>query len=221
MCGVKMSFDYIALRKTKRTVKYKLRKRTEKVLEMINRYKVHEPLSILDVGAADGAMLRQLKNNLNTDICLGIEPSVEYINSRSNDSPQIIQAIGEKLPFKSNSFDVVVAASVFDHMGEPAAFLRECRRILKKEGIVIVTLISPFYDALAVKLKIKEDDHVFHFSEGELARTIRKENFDVVSISRFALPFFGIFFERFFDNMFRAIGMKWLMFYIIAVGRNK
>lgn len=216
-----MGFDYISYRKTKRSGIYKLRKRTEKILEMVTVFKNQGALSILDVGAADGSMLNSFRDNLDTRICLGIEPSFEFIKSKSAAGCPILQAEGGKLPFRNNTFDVITAASVIDHLREPLVFLTECRRVLKKGGIIVISLVSPLYDNLAVKFLIKENDHLFRFTGQRLKEILQKENFDVLKISRFALPFFGIFLERFIERMLELIGMGWLMFYIIAVGRRK
>ena len=215
-----MSFDYISYRKTKRNGKYKLFKRTAKMLEMIRKYKAKDSLCILDVGAADGFMLNTFKNQLSVKVCLGIEPSLDYIKSNSVKGIQIIQAIGEELPFRSNIFDVVTAASVIDHMGDSNLFLRECDRVLKDGGILAITLASPFYDALAVRFRIKEDDHRSHFTEGRLRAALEEEGFLVNEISRFALPFFGVAFEKYIEIILNLVGLRRAMFYIVAIGQK-
>jgi ubiquinone/menaquinone biosynthesis C-methylase UbiE len=216
-----MGFDYISYRKTKRSGKYKLFKRTAKMLEMIRKYKAGDSLCILDVGAADGFMLNTFKNQLSVKVCVGIEPSLDYIKSNSAKGIQIIQAIGEKLPFRSNIFDVVTAASVVDHMDDFNLFLRECDRVLRDGGILAITLASPFYDGLAVKFRVKEDDHKFHFTERKLREALEKEGFLVNEISRFALPFFGIAFEKYIERILNSVGLRWAMFYIAAVSQTR
>lgn len=212
--------DYLYYRKTKRTVKYKLRRRTAMILEMARKYKNQPGLSILDVGTADGYMLPVLKDALKAGICLGIEPSSDLIGAKIS-GYQFIQAVGEHLPFKGGSFDVITAASLVDHLKEPEVFLKECRRVLRKKGIVIITLVAPLYDKLAVLLKIKDDDHFHHFSEKTIASFIKDEGFEVLQASRFALPFFGLIFERFIERFLNFIRSYWPMFYIIAVGKKE
>lgn len=218
---MKIGFDYISYRKKTRSGRYKLLRRTDKMIEMIRLFKREEPLAILDVGAADGFMLNSFNACLSTKICLGIEPSWEFISSKAGSGCQIIQAVGEKMPFKNSIFDIITAASVLDHMLQPNLFLRECRRVLKKGGIVIVSLVSPLFDRLAVKLKVKEDDHGFHFSDRQLSDMLKQEEFDVLKASRFALPFFGIPGEKVLERTFNRVGLKWPMFYILTVGRAK
>jgi ubiquinone/menaquinone biosynthesis C-methylase UbiE len=49
----------------------------------------------------------------------------------------------QTLPFEGRSFDAVVAASVLEYVAEPAAVLRECRRVLRPGGIVLCTVPDP------------------------------------------------------------------------------
>jgi SAM-dependent methyltransferase len=45
-----------------------------------------------------------------------------------------------RLPFGSDAFDAVVAASVLEYVYDPAAVLRECRRVLRPGGVVLCTV---------------------------------------------------------------------------------
>lgn len=191
------------------------------VLEAIKAFKHQDYLSVLDVGAADGYMLGELKESLNASLCLGIEPSLEAIKSNVDSGCLIIQAFGEGIPFKDNAFDVIIAASVLDHLKDYKKFLRECQRVLKSNGMIVITLVSPFYDKVAVRFKVKEDDHVHHFTENRLAALLKEEDFDILKISRFGLPFFGDFPNTFIEKTLNFIGMGKLMFYIIAVASVK
>jgi SAM-dependent methyltransferase len=44
------------------------------------------------------------------------------------------------LPFAPETFDAVVAASVLEYVDEPAAVLRECRRVLRPGGTLLCTV---------------------------------------------------------------------------------
>jgi 2-polyprenyl-3-methyl-5-hydroxy-6-metoxy-1,4-benzoquinol methylase len=43
------------------------------------------------------------------------------------------------LPFDSNSFDVITALQFIEHIHERKEFLKECLRVLKPEGVLLVT----------------------------------------------------------------------------------
>ncbi|RLF81514.1 hypothetical protein DRN32_00735 [Thermococci archaeon] len=50
----------------------------------------------------------------------------------------------ECLPYADESFDIVIAEDVFEHVSDPDAGLQECKRVLRAEGILIV-IIDPLY----------------------------------------------------------------------------
>jgi SAM-dependent methyltransferase len=49
------------------------------------------------------------------------------------------------LPFSPETFDAVVAASVLEYVGDPAAVLRECCRVLRPGGVVLCTVPNPHH----------------------------------------------------------------------------
>jgi SAM-dependent methyltransferase len=51
-----------------------------------------------------------------------------------------------RIPAADHSFDVVVSWSAFEHIADPAAVLREIRRVLTHHGVLFIQL-WPFFDA--------------------------------------------------------------------------
>ncbi len=55
---------------------------------------------------------------------------------------------GTRLPFPADYFDSILLDSVIEHVHDPQALLQECRRVLKRGGIVFV-VFPPFYGPLS------------------------------------------------------------------------
>tara|TARA_B110000259_G_C13899222_1_gene356175 strand:- start:33 stop:743 length:711 start_codon:yes stop_codon:yes gene_type:complete len=50
---------------------------------------------------------------------------------------------GNNFPFQNETFDSAICSEVLEHVFEPKIFLKEVHRILKKDGLIILTL--PFF----------------------------------------------------------------------------
>jgi 2-polyprenyl-3-methyl-5-hydroxy-6-metoxy-1,4-benzoquinol methylase len=97
-----------------------------------------EGRSILDLGCYNGrigSLLRAAGNKV-----FGMDLS-EYALKTAHEKGLIpLKAdASEVLPFKDNTFDVVVAAEIIEHVFNIENFLIEIRRILKKEGSLVLS----------------------------------------------------------------------------------
>ncbi|MCX7716054.1 MAG: class I SAM-dependent methyltransferase, partial [Endomicrobia bacterium] len=147
------------------------------------------PISLLDIGAADGKMLSILNSKLSVKKAVGIEPSVELSSANKDTSIIIINGIGEELPFDENEFDVVVLASVIEHVKDVKKTLAEVYRVVKEEGIVIITAVNPFIDKLVTFLGFKSNDHLRTYSLSQLKQIFVENGFVIMDAKRFG-PFF-------------------------------
>jgi SAM-dependent methyltransferase len=74
---------------------------------------------------------------------VGIDPlAVSYRNlfPRWQNSAQTIAAAGEQLPFRDQTFDVVLCDNVVDHAESPVQIVAELARILKSGGLLYFTV---------------------------------------------------------------------------------
>ena len=53
--------------------------------------------------------------------------------------PDVKHDLNDGMPFPENDFDTIIAGEVIEHLLEPYRFLIECFRILKPEGVLILT----------------------------------------------------------------------------------
>ena len=95
---------------------------------------------LLDIGGASGLFLSYLSTN--------IEPTVldiSYkmcIEAKRNKISKIVCADAENLPFESNSFDSVVSLEMIYYLENPMSFIIEVERILKSNGIFVVSFYN-------------------------------------------------------------------------------
>lgn len=93
---------------------------------------------------------------------------------------------GIKLPFKSQVFDTVLILGSLNYMADKAGAIKEIHRVLKKEGLVLITMINPVFCYLRHKLTWwdKEQNVVQKGQEGlwadQIKQLLRYAQFDKI-----------------------------------------
>ena len=90
----------------------------------------------LEVGVGSG----RFASLLDTEI--GIDPSKIMLNLAKKRGIQVIQGVGENLPFKDNIFDFILIVVALCFVEEPEYVLKEACRVLKRGGRLIVGEIN-------------------------------------------------------------------------------
>ncbi|MDH4129126.1 MAG: class I SAM-dependent methyltransferase [Spirochaetota bacterium] len=124
---------------------------------------------ICDVGCGfDGTFLKSISHKISMGI--GIDKKV---NPYSDYKIRLIQEkMDTKLNVQSQMFDCITLLAVLEHLDYPSSILEECHRILKPNGVLILTtptpLSKPLLEFLAFKLKIVSreeiEDHKYYFT---------------------------------------------------------
>src|SRR6266487_4941377 len=89
---------------------------------------------ILDVGCGEGKIW-QLFPNLHVT---GLDFSADNLKMAKQYLKPVL-GTAEKLPFKDNSFDLVVATEILEHVMHPDKVLEEANRVLKSGGHAIIS----------------------------------------------------------------------------------
>ncbi|MCL5019069.1 MAG: class I SAM-dependent methyltransferase [Patescibacteria group bacterium] len=102
--------------------------------------------SILDVGCGEGFTLNRLKENGIGKKLEGIEYKKEAIELGKKTYPDIKITEGSiyNLPYKDNSFDLVLCTEVLEHLDDPSKALEELIRVSKKY-LVLSVPNEPFF----------------------------------------------------------------------------
>ena len=136
---------------------------------------------ILDIGAANGSFLSVAKKR-GWDVA-GVEPNVwlcQWAKKHYQLDIKPTTIFEQKYP--DNSFNVVTLWDVLEHVPDPTLVLKECNRILKKEGILIInypdigTWISKLLQRKWVFLL---SVHLYYFTSTTIRNILNKTGFSV------------------------------------------
>ncbi len=105
--------------------------------------------NILDLGCGTGLLLdflREKKIKYKRIVC--IDPSekmLELAVYKSGNDPRVIfiQGYAEDLPFDNEVFDTIYMFTVWDNIINKEKAFQELRRVLRRKGIAIISVIDP------------------------------------------------------------------------------
>ena len=114
-----------------------------------------------------------------------------------------VEGYGEQMPYQDGRYDLVMIAAALDHCADPARVMRECRRVLKSGGRLIIiqgfdpehgeapregtdlysrlkrVLSDPrrLYRAIKQRIFHRGEPHIHHFTRESLNRLISEGGF--------------------------------------------
>ena len=130
--------------------------------------------SILDVGCGKGWVAKEYLTQGKTVISLDVSITNPAILNKLYPSQKhfAVTADSFHLPFSDDSFDCVIASEIIEHVFDPAGFVKELFRVVKKGGNLIIT--TPYKEKLIYYLcihcnqKTPANAHIHSFDENKL-----------------------------------------------------
>ena len=159
------------------------------IIKFINKYSNGCQGKLVDIGCGSKPYIKYFTH---IDEYIG----VDFIGNEAD-----IVANAKSLPIESNSVDVVLCNQVIEHDAEPVKIIAEIRRILKKDGVLILS--APQMGRLH-----GEPNDYYRFTKWGLKYLIEKNDMKVEVID----PHGGIF---------RAIGSHLNFFIVEYFGKNR
>ena len=89
----------------------------------------------LEVGVGTGRFAQALK------VKTGIDPSDKMSAVARKRGIKVFEGCGEDIPFENGSFDGVLLLCTLSFLNDPHKFFSESRRVVKKDGLVVVGFI--------------------------------------------------------------------------------
>jgi len=140
---------------------------------------------ILDVGCGTGANLEMLRQFGTAE---GVDVSAEALNfCRRRGLNDVREGEAEHLPYESESFDLVTALDVVEHLDDDVAGLKEMRRVLRPAGYALL-----FVPAFMFLWGVQDDisHHRRRYTRGGLEQVVRAAGLKVERITYANLTFF-------------------------------
>lgn len=146
--------------------------------------KVQSP-KILDVGCGTGANLEMLQNFGEAE---GVDVSNDALEFCRAKGLKAHKGLAEKLPFADESFDLVTALDVVEHLDDDVAGLQEMRRVLKKGGRALI-----FVPAFMWLWGVQDDisNHRIRYTKRQIVERLEKAGFEIERATYANITFFA------------------------------
>jgi SAM-dependent methyltransferase len=140
---------------------------------------------LLEVGCAAGFFLDEARRD--GFECLGVElASGMAAYGREKLGLSVIEGEFEEVSLPADSFDVICAWHVLEHVSDPYAFLTKVEQVLAPDGILALE-VPNIASRTANRTRVKWDClqpgfHRLHFSPASLTWVLEKAGFEIVSL---------------------------------------
>ena len=169
---------------------------------MVDRYKLTYQIlpggdTILDLGCGGDLTVIPLWNKYREVYGVDIsETCIKRMQKQFGNRPGIhlaVADVNERLNFEDASFDTIVAVASLEHIFDPYHVMKECYRVLKPRGHLIVAVPNVAWlgnrvRLLLGKLPVTSDGegwdggHLHYFTKDSLKRLFQQEGFGVTRV---------------------------------------
>lgn len=210
--------------------------RTPWVLAEIER-RFKENISLLDIGCGAGFLTNAAAEKGHRIVGVDLSATSLEIAHRHDKTTSVhyLQANGYSLPFPAETFEVVCAMDLLEHLEEPRSLIAEASRVLKKGGCFFFhtfnrNFLSYLFVIKGVEWFVRntpKDMHVYPlFIKPEEVRQfcsdshLRVEKMEGLKPKIFSLPFFQLLFTRTVSSCFSFCFSKSLMTGYCGIARK-
>jgi SAM-dependent methyltransferase len=118
--------------------------RSAKLVEALERAGVELRGRVLDAGCGSGGTALSLAEETGFAVGLDLEARFRDSGTRLRSERRVsnaafVQGNGQQLPFRADSFDLVLSHSVIEHVVSAEDYLLECRRVLRSGGLLYLS----------------------------------------------------------------------------------
>lgn len=167
--------------------RWKQESKAESYIRKLN--KKQKSGKFLDIGCATGYMINKISQDSDWDV-YGVELSEKPASFARNELNLKNVTHGDlfSASYPDSLFDCINISDVLEHVPSPVAFLTECRRILKPDGVVMLGVPNGYNDSRGLiryynkygEAGSHASGHIFFFQEKTFEVLFGSVGFDVV-----------------------------------------
>jgi ubiquinone/menaquinone biosynthesis C-methylase UbiE len=149
------------------------------------RFSKKSRFKLLEVGCGPGYFLRCFEKWFPQSELVGLDINRNLIEHAQKylSKTKLLTHDGHKLPFSDKSFDVLCSLQVIEHLEKPESFFKEANRVLRKDGILILSTPNPTgipANVLKHKWKGFRYDHISLKTPGQWRDILSNSGFSIL-----------------------------------------
>ncbi|MBN1626330.1 MAG: class I SAM-dependent methyltransferase [Deltaproteobacteria bacterium] len=113
-----------------------MRRKTRDIAIISDLLTIKTDIHLLDVGCSNGAFV-SFANSLGLN-AEGVDPSEKAVRNGIDRGLNIHLGYLHEVAFQDDAFDAITLYEVIEHLNEPKVLLKECHRILKPNGVLVI-----------------------------------------------------------------------------------
>ena len=165
-------------------------RRLKATLDLIPKSAKNENLKLLDIGCGEGHFTDVIKKEFKNFEVHGLDYSVSAIDFAHKTFPEInfVTANAYYPPYQNEYFDIVVCNNLWEHVPDPLKMLRAMGRVLKPNGLLIISTPSRYRFSNLIKaaagqeIAFMSSYHVTEYTIGQVKEQLRWEGFKVEQV---------------------------------------
>jgi 2-polyprenyl-3-methyl-5-hydroxy-6-metoxy-1,4-benzoquinol methylase len=159
--------------------------RVDRTLELCRKYQ-SELKSLLEVGAAFGTFCSEMASRNVFERIVAVEPTPDLANTCRRKGIETIEKPIEMVSFaEEDKFDVIASFEVIEHLFSPGDFIIHCRKLLKVNGLLILTCPNNKgfdFVVLGTQCESIDHEHLNYYNPKSLALLLKSHGFNILEV---------------------------------------
>jgi ubiquinone/menaquinone biosynthesis C-methylase UbiE len=145
---------------------------------------------MLDLACGPALLLASLAPAMRLSVGVDVTPKmIQMARAACRASPantRFVESLAERLPFATAAFDCVVTRLSLHHFPDPLVVLREVKRVLKSDGLLVIGDLISSDDPAEGRLhnaleQLRDPSHIRMLPESELLEVVNAAGFRVTA----------------------------------------